>query len=251
MELDWSTFTLQILNFLVLVWLLKRFLYKPVSKVITDRQGALDRIRADAERLRVEGETLKQRYEGRLAEWEQEKAKARALLLEEHGAERARLMEELRASLEQERQKTKAREERRRQELHRQAEEAALAQGARFAARLLERLARQDLTAQLAALTLEELRELPDERRQTIRSICRNGESSAQVLTAHRLDDTQQAALATALEELAGRPVTCVWAEDASLLAGLRISLGPWVLASNLRDELKGFMESAYADDVV
>jgi F-type H+-transporting ATPase subunit b len=251
MELDWSTFSLQILNFLVLVWLLKRFLYKPVSTVITDRQAALERLRADAERLRDEGETLKQRYEGRLAEWEREKEKARTVLLEEHGAERTRLMEELRASLEQERQKAKAHEERRRQELQRQTEETALAQGARFAARLLERLARSDLTAQLAALTLEELRALPEERRQTIRGICQNGETAVHVFTAHRLDEAPQAALATALEELAGRPVTCVWAEDASLLAGLRISLGPWVLAANLRDELKGFMESAYADDVV
>lgn len=251
MELDWSTFSLQILNFLVLVWLLKRFLYKPVSRVITDRQAALERLRADAERLRVEGEALKQRYEGRLAEWEQEKAKARAILLEEHSAERARLMEELHVSLEQERQKVKAREERRRQELQRQTEEAALAQGARFAARLLERLAHPDLTAQLAALTLEELRELPEERRQAIRSICRNGEAEAQVLTAHRLDDAHRASFATVLGELTGRPVTCVWAEDASLLAGVRISVGPWVLAANLRDELKGFMESAYADDVV
>ncbi len=251
MELDWSTFSLQILNFLVLVWLLKRFLYKPVFTVITDRQAALERLRADAERLRIEGEALKQRYEGRLAEWEREKEKARAVLMEEHGAERTRLMGELHVSLEQERQKAKAREERRRQELQRQTEEAALAQGARFAARLLERLARPDLTAQLAALTLEELRELPEERRRTIRSICQNGESAAQVLTAHRLDDAHRAAFAAVLEELTGRPVTCAWDEDASLLAGVRISVGPWVLAANLRDELKGFMESAYAADVV
>ena len=30
MELDWTTFVLEIVNFLVLVWILQRYLYRPV-----------------------------------------------------------------------------------------------------------------------------------------------------------------------------------------------------------------------------
>jgi F-type H+-transporting ATPase subunit b len=33
-ELNWTTFVLEILNFLVLVWLLKHFFYQPVKGVI-------------------------------------------------------------------------------------------------------------------------------------------------------------------------------------------------------------------------
>lgn len=250
MELDWSTFGLQVLNFLVLVWLLKRFLYKPVFTVITDRRAALERLRAEAERLRAEGETLKQRYEGRLAEWEQEKQQARARLHEELNKERARLMEEIHRSVAQEREKAKTLEERRRQELRRQAEEAGLALGARFAARLLERLAQPTLTGQLAALAVEELRTLPEERRHTIRAICLNGDAVASVSSAHQLDESQREILSAALGEVVGRTVTCLWTEDASLLAGVQVSVGPWVFAANLRDELKGFAESANGVDV-
>ena len=32
------------------------------------------------------------------------------------------------------------------------------------------------------------------------------------------------------------------------LLAGVRISIGDWVLGANLQDELKGFMELAHAE---
>ncbi|MCP9439739.1 MAG: F0F1 ATP synthase subunit delta [Nitrospira sp.] len=249
MELDWSTFGLQILNFLVLVWLLKRFLYKPVFTIIAERRAAMEQLRTEAERFRAEGEALKQRYEGRLAEWEQEKQKARASLLEELRAERTRLMEEVRRVVAQEREKAKVLEERRQQELQRQAEEAALALGARFAARLLERLAQPSLTGQLAVLAVEELRGLPEERRRAIRAVCQNGDTIASVVFAHPVDDSRREALAAALSEVAGRTVPCSWTEDASLLAGVQVSLGPWVFCANLREELKGFTESAHAAD--
>lgn len=249
MELDWSTFGLQVLNFLVLVWLLKRFLYKPIFTVIADRRAAMERLRAEAERLRAEGEDLKQRYEGRLAEWEQEKQQARARLHEELNKERARLMEEVHRSVAQEREKAKTLEERQRQELRRQTEEAGLALGARFVAKLLERLAQPHLTEQLADLAVEELRALPEERRQTIRAICRNGDAVASVSSAHHLNESRRKALSAALGELAGRTVTCMWAEDTSLLAGVQVTVGPWVFAANFRDELKGFAEAAHAVD--
>ena len=34
MNIDWTSFSLEIINFLVLVWLLKHFLYKPVMDII-------------------------------------------------------------------------------------------------------------------------------------------------------------------------------------------------------------------------
>ena len=39
MSIDWITVLAQIGNFLVLVWLLKRFLYKPILKGIAQESG--------------------------------------------------------------------------------------------------------------------------------------------------------------------------------------------------------------------
>ena len=74
MELDWSTFILEIINFLVLVWLLKRFFYKPVLNVINRRREQIQKKISDAEGVRHEAESLKSDYENRLAGWEDEKA---------------------------------------------------------------------------------------------------------------------------------------------------------------------------------
>jgi F-type H+-transporting ATPase subunit b len=43
MHFDWSTFALQTVNFAILVWLLHRFLYKPVLGLVDARRAEIDR----------------------------------------------------------------------------------------------------------------------------------------------------------------------------------------------------------------
>src|SRR5574338_1303003 len=105
MELDWTTFILEIINFLILLWLLKRLLYKPVLNMIARRKAEIEKRVADSQALRQEAESLRAQYERRIIEWEQERTAARSRLLEEISTERARLTAALRASLDQERDK--------------------------------------------------------------------------------------------------------------------------------------------------
>jgi F-type H+-transporting ATPase subunit b len=48
MHLDWWTLGLQTVNFAILVWLLHRFLYKPVLRMIDARKAEIERQYADA-----------------------------------------------------------------------------------------------------------------------------------------------------------------------------------------------------------
>jgi F-type H+-transporting ATPase subunit b len=61
--IDGFTVGAQVLNFLVLVWLLRRFLYGPITRAMTERQRRIDDQLADAARLRdealAEGERLR------------------------------------------------------------------------------------------------------------------------------------------------------------------------------------------------
>ena len=51
MQIDWMTLVLEIINFLVLVWILKRFLYKPVMEAIAARQRRVDGKLAEAKAI--------------------------------------------------------------------------------------------------------------------------------------------------------------------------------------------------------
>jgi len=138
MELSLSTFVLELINFVVLVWILKRFLYKPVLDIIARRRAQIDETLSKAKRIEEDAHELEDRYEKRLREWESERAVAREKLAHELDDERNRQLRELRSSLDAEIEKSRAAETRRLADLADDLERQGLSLGARFASRLLE-----------------------------------------------------------------------------------------------------------------
>ena len=110
MEFTWSTFVLEIINFLVLVWILKRFLYKPVLDVIAARRRSVEQQLAQARATADEATALKEQYTGRLKEIEAERRKAREDLARDIDQERARRLADLAETLEREKEKARVAE---------------------------------------------------------------------------------------------------------------------------------------------
>lgn len=249
MQLDWSTFTLEILNFLILIWILKRFLYKPILTMIAERKAAIEHALATSERTQKEAQALREQYETRQADWQREKETARTQLLEDLTAERSRLMAELQVSLDQERERAAAVAQQRADDLARKAEETALTQGAQFAARLLSRVAGPELERSIVALALDELRSLSESRQQAIRATLPHDGVRAEVVTAYPLIPAQRAALSEILQNMITQSLGCEYREDRTLVAGIRVSIGDWVLKANLHEELEFFAQvAAHAD---
>ena len=245
MELSWSTFVLEIINFLVLVWILKRFLYKPVMDVIARRRDAIEKTRAEAATLHEDAEKLQKQYEGRLADWNEERKKAREALSREIEGERARKLKELDSELEKRKEQVHVAEERRqRDELHK-VEETAIVQAAEFASRLLEKVAGQETETRLVRYLIEELAKLPDERAHAIRQNHSATSEDILVVSAFTLADDDRKALVQALSKLLGEKRPVQFAEDPELVAGVRITIGAWVLGFNVSDELKGLAQLA------
>lgn len=79
MLIDWTTVIFQIINFLILIILLKRFLYGPVIKAMDDREKVIGERLAEAARAEQEGRD----YAARLAAEQQEFAGKREQLQQE------------------------------------------------------------------------------------------------------------------------------------------------------------------------
>lgn len=63
MSLDWWTLGLQTINVVVLVWLLSRFLFKPVARIIAERQQAAEHLLAEADQARQAADETRTRIE--------------------------------------------------------------------------------------------------------------------------------------------------------------------------------------------
>jgi F-type H+-transporting ATPase subunit b len=244
MEFDLTTSVLEVLNFLVLVWLLKRFLYQPVLAVIERRQAATAKIVADAEALRGKAQGLKREYTAHLAQLDGQRAAAEARLEAELAAERSRRLAALDAELAAERSRREALAERALRDREAALERQAMTIAARFAARLLDRLAGPELNASLADLALGDLAGLTDDQRDALRAALTDPGASIKVVSAYPLDEGRRAAFTQALGALTGRAVTPEFTDDTLLKAGVCIMAGAWVLMANLRDELGFFSGS-------
>ena len=62
MKIDWFTVIAQIINFLVLMWLLKRFLYRPVLSAIDERETNIKNQLLDAEAQKTEAAQEREKF---------------------------------------------------------------------------------------------------------------------------------------------------------------------------------------------
>jgi F-type H+-transporting ATPase subunit b len=248
-ELSWSTFILEIINFLILVWILKHFFYAPVMQVIERRRKGIEDSLAQAEDMRNEAQQVEERYNDRLSQWEKEKKQAREALHKEINAERSRLTEAMQTAIEKEREKARVLETRHASEVQRKNEQLALKQAAQFTSKLLSRLASEELEQKLCELLLEELPKLPPEKLETLRNIYTGednpvaAQAMVKVSSAYQLSESCCGKVKSALSDLAGKPIECEFVRDPQLIAGLRINIGSLVLRANLHDEMQLFTE--------
>lgn len=96
MLIDWFTVGAQALNFIILVWLMKRFLYKPVLDAIAAREKRIADQIAAAQALQAEAEALGKSFRDRSATFDRERAGLLAQATADANAQRERLMVEAR-----------------------------------------------------------------------------------------------------------------------------------------------------------
>ena len=245
MQIDWTTFALEIVNFLALVWLLKRYLYAPVLDILAQRRAGVERVLADAHATEQHAQALQVEFERRLADWESERAAARTHLQAELAEARAQGLRELAATLADERERSAAIDALRREQTERACANTALAQAQRFTATLLERVADPAIDARLLERFLDEWAALPDDELRSLRLAAADPGTLAQVTSTFPLDDSQRERLRAALAGRLAHDIAVRFADDRQLLAGLRVSLGAWHLHLNFADELACFAAAA------
>jgi F-type H+-transporting ATPase subunit b len=244
MAFDWSTFVLEMINFLALVWILKRFLYQPVLATLAARRVGVERTLLEAQEKENNASALKTQYESRLADWEQEKTVARTRFIAEMDAERQRQIESLNKELLIERERNTAQENHRQEALKRELVAESNLQARQFASKLLAKLAGPELESRLIALFIDEIKELQDEQIRLIK-IGLGDKVNGLVISAYQLSDEQKKKISGAIDDQLEIRNQLEFIQDQNLLAGLRISLGAWQLDLSLAGELSVYAEAS------
>jgi len=246
LELNWSTFLLEIINFLVLVWILKRFLYRPILSVLEERRKKIEQSLNEATNQHTQAIALEQQYKERLDTWEHEKLQLREALQQEIQNERTQKLEQLQTELGCEREKSAVIEQHQQAEILRQYQQKAHEQGARFATRLFNAVASKELESRLFDLLIETFDNMDEDRQLSLLDACKTSSDAITVISAYTLSETQRQQLEQKICTVQEQTVTFKYLQDEKLLAGLRIVIGAWILRINLQDEQSGFVELAH-----
>jgi F-type H+-transporting ATPase subunit b len=100
MLIDWFTVGAQALNFIILVWLLKRYLYKPILDAVDAREQRVAAELADADAKRAEAKKERDEFQRKNHEFDSHRAELLSNARGEAKAERQRLYGEARQAAE-------------------------------------------------------------------------------------------------------------------------------------------------------
>lgn len=230
MQIDWLTVAAQLVNFLVLIWLLKRFLYGPVTRAMAEREQRIAERLGDARRTReeaiVEADALRAERQALEQSREDEMAKARA----EAEDLRRELEAELREDMEHKRAAWLDHLQEDRTEIVLEMQKRMASHVGQALRRILADFAGADLADQIASEFARQLNALePDERRRLERAAA-GMSGAALVECSMELPSAARRQLTRAIHEEIAPEIKVEYASASDVTFGIRLTLGHQVL---------------------
>jgi F-type H+-transporting ATPase subunit b len=244
MLIDWFTVGAQVINFLVLVWLLKRFLYRPILDAIDAREQRIAAELADADAKRAEATQERETFQHKNQEFDEQRAALLAQATDAAKAERERLLDEARQAADALRTK---RQEALRQEadqlnqaLRHRAQQEVFA----ITRKTLTDLAGASLEERLVAVFIERLGAMDGEAQNVLAEALKTASDPVRVRSAFELSATQRVAIQDGLKSAFSTEVQVQFNAGPDLIGGIELTVNGqqvgWSIADYLRSLEQG-----------
>lgn len=247
MLIDWFTVIAQVINFLILVWLLKHFLYRPILNAIDVREKRIAKELADADATKAEAQQERDEYRHKNAEFEQQRTALINKAKQEAKAERLHLLDEARQAadaLSAKRQETLRNDAHHLNQAisHRTRQEVFA-----ITRKALTDLATTTLEERLADVFSRRLREMDEPVKKSIGESLKRASEPTLVRSAFDLPETQRAAIQQTLNQTFSAEINIRFETAPELISGIElISNGQkvaWSIADYLVSLEKGVAE--------
>lgn len=239
MLIDWFTVIAQIVNFIILVYLLKRFLYQPILQAIEERERRIAAQLEDAAQQKKEATQEREQYEHLKQDLNQRKASLleeartgaateRQQLLDKAKTEYTSLRKTLHESLTAEKTNLDG-------ELKRRTQREVFA----IARQVLTDLSDTTLEEQIVTVFLQKLDQLGAEEVESLRSGLDSPEPLL-VRSAFDLSPEQQSAIAVAIQKIMGKEGQVAFRTSPEEVGGIELSAGGYKIGWTIAEYLDG-----------
>lgn len=240
MLIDWFTVGAQVLNFIILVWLMKRFLYQPVLDAIAAREQKIAAELADAAASKSQAQQQQDEFRQKNEAFDEQRADLMRQARDAAKAERERLQLEAREAADAASAalaKALLADAR-----HLSAEVIRHTQDQVFdiSRRVLGDLASVSLEQQACEVFIQRLRAVDGAARATLDEALKAASDTEPALlrSAFKLPAAQQAAIQAALDESFGQPIPLKFETAPELVSGIELSARGQKLAWSISDYL-------------
>ncbi len=244
MLIDWFTVGAQVLNFLILVWLMKRFLYKPILHAIDAREKRIATELADADAKKAEAQQERDEFQRKNEEFDEQRAALLSKATDEAQAEYHRLLDESRQAadaLRAERQNALQREQQNLDdEITRRTREEVYA----IARKTLTDLAGTSLEERMSEVFTRRLRELNNEAKKGLAKALKTSSDPVLVRSAFELPPEQRAAIQSAINETFSADIHVRFETAPDVISGIELIANGRKVAWSIADYLASLEKS-------
>jgi F-type H+-transporting ATPase subunit b len=245
--IDWFTVGAQALNFLVLVWLLRRLLYRPILDAIDAREKMIAAELADAAAKKADAQKDRDDFRRKNEEFDRQRAALLTKATEDANTERQRLLGEARKAADalratqQEAMRNDA--TRLNEAIRRRTQQEVFA----IARKALTDLATVTLEERLGEVFTRRLRQMDDKAKAALGQALKASADPATVRSAFDLPPEQRAAIQNALNETVSADVRVRFETAPDLVSGIELTTNgqkvSWSISDYLRSVEKGVDE--------
>jgi len=248
MQVDWFTLTAQVVNLLVLVGLLKHFLYGRIVRAMNEREATIAGRLQDAARGRALAEQEAEAFRARSRELEERREQILARAREEAESHRQQLMEAARLEIERMKMEWLNALERERQESLQSLRENLGRAVFAVAKQGLKELANADLEARIAEVFIGRLQALDAAEREALTAAVRGSNDRIEIRTALPLHSKTREDLSRSLRQQLGDSVDVRFGSDPELICGIELQAQSYRLVWNLNSYLESVEARVFAE---
>jgi F-type H+-transporting ATPase subunit b len=252
MSIDWFTVIAQIINFLVLVWLLKRFLYHPILAAIDAREQHIAKTLADAADKQSQAQQEQELFAWKNREFEEQRKALMDAAATDVAAKRRRLLEEAKLAADKlrlDRQECLHREQQNLSgELSRKTQKEVFA----ISRQTLKELADVELEEQIVKVFLAQLQELDNDSRSTLCGAIATSCRPLRVRSTFALQPIQQKQISSAIYKSFATDIEIDFTTSPDIISGIELSVNGQKLAwsvSQYIDSLEKHLQQLLQQD--
>ncbi|MBU4529279.1 MAG: hypothetical protein KUA43_07125 [Hoeflea sp.] len=226
MQIDWLTVAAQIVNFLVLVWLLQRFLYRPITAAMARREERIESRLSEAKTARTEVEAEAERLREQQKDLEASREEALRKVRHEAADLRSAMEDDLREEMEARRKTWENHLQEERDAFAAKLRQRAGHQVIEIVGRVLQDYVGSDLAGQVAGTFVDRLGRLDDEARDKLSAAAKRADGPVKVESSVLLKPAARSQITRAVHEHIAPDIEVDYHEDGDLLLGVRLTVG-------------------------